>query len=172
MEEPGYEADDLIAQACQQLPEEDQIVIVSNDQDLYQLLSDRVSIFKKGDYYRADHFWNDYDIEPAMWPRIKAVAGCSSDNIKGVRRIGVATAVKYVKGVLNQGVCSEKIAESQNLIDENLKLVELPFEGTPRVQLTKDKIDLKEWQEVCNELGLEWVGDRKPGRRKRKWKHE
>ena len=41
----GYEADDLIAKTCLMLPENDEAIIITSDEDMYQLITDRVSFY-------------------------------------------------------------------------------------------------------------------------------
>ena len=43
-----------------------------------------------------------YRIKPFEWHKVKAIAGCSSDNVKGVAGVGEITAIKYLKGELKK----------------------------------------------------------------------
>jgi len=127
----GFEADDIIAAtvgidvgeagecrgkplvSCKGFPlssgwEEDQrFVIVSADEDLWQLLgrAGRVSVYNpttKVEYGYAE-FCSQWGIVPVQWSIVKALAGCDSDNIDGVDGVGNKTAVKYLKGELPLG---------------------------------------------------------------------
>jgi 5''-3'' exonuclease (including N-terminal domain of PolI) len=73
----GYEADDLIAYIALMNPKEE-FTIVSTDQDLYQLLSDKVRIYNiitKQFFTRAD-FEAKFSLHPCMYREIKAISGC------------------------------------------------------------------------------------------------
>jgi len=79
LSQEGYEADDLIAAVVYGLFPKETAVIVSSDQDLYQLLSDRVNIWKpipKKLYTKKD-FQKDYSLDPVQWASVKAIAGCT-----------------------------------------------------------------------------------------------
>jgi DNA polymerase-1 len=112
---------------------------VSRDQDLYQLLSPSVCLFDplSNGGMTEPQFRDKYGLPPSEWAEVKALAGCSSDNITGASRIGEATAVKYLRGDLHkiEGF-RRKIIEafySCGAVEQNLKLTRLPFPGTPRV---------------------------------------
>ncbi|NQU99970.1 MAG: hypothetical protein HQ538_04480, partial [Parcubacteria group bacterium] len=78
--EEGYEADDLIACITKAQQEED-IVIVSSDSDLYQLLSPKTSqyLVNKKEIFTNEAFITKYGIQPHDWDLIKAIGGCNSD---------------------------------------------------------------------------------------------
>ena len=98
MEMEGYEADDLIATIVKKLPDVD-ILIVTGDKDLSQLLSPRVSIWDpmKDKYIDLAQFKNDFGIEPAKLLDVMALAGDTADNIPGVPGIGPKTALKLIR---------------------------------------------------------------------------
>lgn len=123
----GFESDDLIAYICKNWQFK-YFTVVSSDEDLYQLLSPTVTIYKP----RAKKFFSDsqyrktYGIKPSQWVDVKAIAGCKSDNVKGVEGIGEKTAVEFLKGNLSKGKKYEAIMYSYHKIKRNLDLVELP----------------------------------------------
>ena len=94
------EGDDLIGIIADTLSQEDsnKIVIVSSDQDLYQLISTNVSQYdpiKKKHFTLAD-FVTKYGIQPEKWVEVKALMGDDHDDIPGVPGIGEKTAVKLM----------------------------------------------------------------------------
>lgn len=109
---PGYEADDCIGTLAKRLSQHGDVLILSGDQDLLQLVSEnvRVAIMKKGlgNYrvYDPDTLWEEKRITPAQVIDLKAFMGDASDNYPGVRGIGEKTALKLlhqfgsVEGVL------------------------------------------------------------------------
>lgn len=125
----GYEADDIIAYLSKQFP----CIIVSSDEDLYQLLSKNVSMYKpfKKAYYTVSDFWGDYNgISSQLWPAVKAIAGCKGDNVIGIEGVGEKTAVRHLLGKLKMNTAAAQrilMAEINGMIEKNLKLVTLPF---------------------------------------------
>ncbi len=98
LEKEGFEADDLVATIVKKLPDID-ILIVTGDKDLSQLLSPRVSIWDpmKDEYTDLAKFKKDFGIEPAQLLDVMALAGDTADNIPGVPGIGPKTALKLIK---------------------------------------------------------------------------
>lgn len=151
----GFESDDImasIAKHCQ-----DSIVLVTEDADLYQCLRPNVSIYspRKKLTMTYDRFKSQYGILPPEWATIKAMAGCPGDEIPGIRGVGEKTALRFWKGERKriQNI-SRKIQNSMDLINRNMSLVQLPFEGCPQYPLRKDHISKEGWLEVCDELGM------------------
>lgn len=157
----GLEADDLIASICLfPGPQDDQLyTIVSNDHDLYQLLCDRVQIYelRKGCTYTNKDFVSQYKISPLFWVHVKAMAGCSSDDVPGIRGVGEATACQYMCTYQEMGESHAKIdsLEGKEIIKRNLPLVRLPFSGTPKLSLNwAVRPSFKEWLAFCRENGF------------------
>ncbi len=153
----GYEADDIIAQIIKQNPKEE-IVIISADEDLYQLLSDTVTIYsiKKKREYTNKNLWKDYRITPIEWGTVKAIAGCSTDDVPGVPSVGEATACKYLTKQLPKTYKAFKVIEdNKKLIEFNKQLVVLPLKGTPKVSLVdKDDLDVKKFITISQRYGF------------------
>ena len=115
----GFEADDLIgtmAIAAQQAGFE--VVIVSGDKDLMQLVSPHISMFDPG----KDQWFREAEVE-ARWGvpadqviQILGLAGDSSDNIPGVPKIGEKTAAQLI----------QKFGDIDNLLN-NLDAVPQPM---------------------------------------------
>lgn len=93
LEVVGYEADDIIATVVKNNPDME-IVIVSPDKDLRQLITDRVLTFDPmfNTTYNHDAFVKAYGFEPAHLQVYHALVGDTSDNIPGVAGIGDKTA--------------------------------------------------------------------------------
>lgn len=125
----GYEGDDIIAYYAKKYTNK-QIIIVSTDKDLYQLLTKNVSIYnpKTHAIYTVQDFTTEYGIKPNKWTKVKAIAGDPSDNIKGIAKVGEKTALKYVKGQLKTTTKAyDNIRLGWDEVNENMKLVELPY---------------------------------------------
>lgn len=135
----GFEADDIIARIVQSCFTED-FMVVSSDEDLYQLLdNDRVKMYKirSKTVYTERSLLEEYECRPKDWASVKAIAGCKSDEIPGVPNVGYKTAVKFLRG--NLKVTTKAFAdirkEMSGIIKRNEALVTLPLKGTPFVKV-------------------------------------
>ncbi|MFP4249682.1 MAG: DNA polymerase I [Armatimonadota bacterium] len=95
----GYEADDVIGTLAKRAAEKGhQVVIVTGDRDLLQLVDDNIEVvatlrgIKDTRRYDREKVREDYDLEPRQLIDLKALAGDSSDNIPGVAGIGDRSA--------------------------------------------------------------------------------
>jgi len=99
-EAPGYEADDIIGTMAQNLDDDTEVLIISSDRDLLQLINDKVKVklLKTKDYLLLDefNFIKEYGIEPNKVIDLKGLQGDVSDNIPGVKGIGEKTALKLL----------------------------------------------------------------------------
>ena len=102
-EQDHFEADDIIGYCATALsPDFDAIEIFSNDHDLLQLLSPKVTqiISKKGlsevEVFTPDSMREKLGFGPEQMPDYKGLVGDASDNIPGVPGIGDKTAVKLL----------------------------------------------------------------------------
>jgi 5'-3' exonuclease len=103
----NYEADDCIAFYCLS-NEKEEITILSNDRDLTQLVSDNVNlkflnnsqIIKKGDKIKFEkHMVPVENIKV-----IKIICGDSSDNISGIKGVGIKTVINTVPEILEKNI--------------------------------------------------------------------
>ena len=121
------EADDLIAELCSAFPRNEDIVVMTKDRDLYQLLEHpnvRIHNFTK--FITVEDFESEYGIEPKQFLDLKSLAGDKSDNIPGIKGVGPKTAAKW----LRKYGCIEDIP--LDLIDE------------------ESKESLKLWKRICS----------------------
>ena len=93
----GYEADDIIATMVKKFEPESEIVIVSNDRDLWQLADRKVLIMlptTKGtaEWLGSAEVKSRLGFEPSLIADYKGLRGDTSDNIPGVYGIGEKTA--------------------------------------------------------------------------------
>ncbi len=91
----GYEADDLIAAyACHVRDAGGEVVIVSSDKDLMQLVGDRVSMFDPMKNLRigAPEVAEKFGVTPDKVVDVQALCGDSVDNVPGAPGIGIKTA--------------------------------------------------------------------------------
>lgn len=154
----GYEADDIIASIVRHsLPAVDEAIIISGDQDLYQLLQPNVTIWhpSRRQTITLQSFRKEYKISPTEWKTVKALSGCSSDNIKGIHGVGEKTAIKYIRNELPKNSKSLKIIlENADVKERNLQLVELPYAGTKKFNLVDDAQDTAGWERITQRFGM------------------
>jgi len=95
IELPGYEADDVIATyACQIRDKGGEVVIVSSDKDLMQLVGDQVSMLDtmKGVRIGREQVIEKFGVGPERVVDVQALCGDSVDNVPGAPGIGIKTA--------------------------------------------------------------------------------
>ena len=91
------EADDVIAYICR-MPslKEDIKIIVSMDKDFYQLCDEKTLLFKpiQNEYINTKRIVEKFDIHPNNFAIARAIDGDKSDNIEGVKGVGLKTIAK------------------------------------------------------------------------------
>ncbi len=152
---PGLEADDVIASVCKDY-KDNEIVIVTTDQDLYQLLTDTTCILnaQTAKFFTKADFKKKYGIDPIQWKKVKCF-GCSTDGVPGLPGVGEKTIIKYLKGELKPHLQTyQKIKDPANydLIMRNKKLVVLPFKGTPHFRIN--------FENRATKKGLKFIGEK------------
>jgi len=138
----GIEADDIIARICKTYPNR-QVVILSNDNDLWQLLSKNHYMYsvKSKRKYTAEDFEGEWGLPPGRWAEVKAIAGCSGDKVKGVPGVGNKSAAQYLKGALKEHYKTYKNITStagKRIAKYNKFLVTLPLPATDYFRLSKE----------------------------------
>jgi DNA polymerase-1 len=152
---PNTEADDLIASYVAQWSGE--AVIATNDKDILQLVSDRVSIYStnKADLVDkatfallgVDAVRAKWGVEPGQIGDVLALTGDTSDNIPGVDGVGQKTAAALIRqfgsveAVLAhpEQIASERVrerilAQKQRVIDNRMMVsldLDLPLPVPP-----------------------------------------
>jgi len=131
----GYEADDCMGTLAEHYSEQGEVIILTGDQDILQLLKGNisVSILKKGygNYalYQEASFLEEKGITPEQMIDLKALMGDSSDNYPGVKGIGEKTALKLlqahesIEGILENLPTLTK--GQRNKIEQDLDMLHL-----------------------------------------------
>ncbi len=99
-EREGFEADDVIATIAKKAVKENvEVIIVSGDKDMYQLIDDNIKIFdyKKDDIIDEKKAIVRFGFKPKQIVDFIGLAGDNTDNIPGVEGIGKVTAIKLVE---------------------------------------------------------------------------
>jgi len=156
----GIEADDIIAQVVIDQPlGKDYVphIIVSSDNDLYQMLAlaDMFFLDKKTLFTKKD-FVDKYNIQPSEWLEVKALVGDTSDNIPGIKGVGVKTAIKYLKGTVRNMNMVFTIQDNAAQINLNEILMKVPHSKTEPVPIKKSKINMFQFEQVCMENGFQF----------------
>lgn len=100
----NYEADDIIGTMARRAAEQDvDVLILTGDRDMFQLISDRIRIlYTKGGptpetvIYGVPELQERYSLAPEQFVDLKALIGDNSDNIPGVAGVGEKTAIKFL----------------------------------------------------------------------------
>lgn len=154
----GYEADDVIASVCTTLSKQHDVVIVSADKDLYQLLGPRVSLWKPQakKLYTQEHLAREFfGLTANQWFAVKAIAGCPGDGVVGVTGVGEITAAKYLRGLLKATTKAYKTIEDQQSVwTKNELLVKLPYPECPEFEMVEDDLSSERWAGVLKLLGM------------------
>ena len=142
---PGIEADDMISVFSEFFSKclmYDQVLIATRDRDLWQLITDKVFIYDPYDrtIINQDDVEDQFGLSPKGIAEIKALAGDSSDNIKGIDGVGDKKALKFlteyggisglmsvdaVKGLKKQKISSRVLNDSEDM-ELSYQLVKLP----------------------------------------------
>jgi len=143
---PGVEADDLIgilSSAFDQTGSYDEVVIMSQDHDLHQLIRGRVKFYEpvKKQYITPDFVREKFSgFGPDDLTQIMALTGDGGDDIPGINGIGDVYAVKFLKEFgslealldpanddrLKTSKRGQSIIDGRDIIRKALKLVTVP----------------------------------------------
>ena len=150
-ESDGLEADDIIGSLCQTKNPNDDYIIISRDHDLYQLLNKNIDMYDyiSKEITTTESFQEKYNIDPIQYGMVKAIAGCKSDTVPGIPRIGEKSAIKYLNDTIKYtSKIYAKIEMGNDIIERNKPLVILPFDGTPKFEVVRDNISFESLIEV------------------------
>ncbi|CAM3889756.1 DNA polymerase I [Deinococcus frigens] len=176
LEEPGYEADDVIASLTRKAEGNGmQVRIVTSDRDAYQLLDDHVRVITND--FRLigpDEVLEKYGVTVRQWVDYRALTGDASDNIPGAKGIGPKTASKLLQdygtlekvyqaahaGTVEPKGTREKLLASEQNVQFSHQLscmvTDLPLDvefGTGRLPGNPARLS-----ELLNELELHAIG--------------
>ena len=125
----SYEADDIIGTLAARAESEGiDTVIVSGDQDMLQLASERVRInMLKGKgvgdviSYGPEEIMERYGLKPQQIIDLKGLMGDTSDNIPGIPGVGEKTALKYLHEYGSVESLLEHTADIKGKIKEKIE---------------------------------------------------
>jgi DNA polymerase-1 len=111
LRQAGYEADDLIGALARKAEQAGyDVVIVTGDKDMFQLITPHIRIYDpvKDKWFGEAECRERFGVEPARVVEIMGLMGDATDNIPGVKGIGEKTAMKLIaqfgtiEGLLNR----------------------------------------------------------------------
>ena len=141
LEMDGFEADDLIATyAAEALKKGYEVVIVSGDKDLMQLIRPGVEFYDpmKDKFFTPEDVKEKFGVYPEQVADVQALSGDSIDNVPGVPGIGPKTAAELV----NQFGSLEGVLEHAGEIKQN-KRRETLLANLDNARISKQLVQLK-----------------------------
>ncbi len=127
LEREGFEADDIIATvaenfSCQGI----EVIIVSGDKDLMQLVNNGIKLLDsgKGKWIGPEEIKEKFGVEAQRVTEVMGLTGDSIDNIPGVRGIGEKTATALI----------QKYQTLENLFDHLNELETIGLKGASRIR--------------------------------------
>lgn len=105
IELPGFEADDVIGTMAKRFSAESwEVFCVTNDKDFFQLVDDKVKIYKTGknltegfELIDKDKVVEKFGVPPDKVIDVLAIVGDPVDNVPGIKGIGDKTAIPLVQ---------------------------------------------------------------------------
>ncbi|WP_042337928.1 5'-3' exonuclease [Bacillus andreraoultii] len=100
---PGFEADDCLGTIASEMKNKAEVVIVTGDHDILQILDNHISValLKKGighyDVETKESFIEEHGYHPQQFIDVKGLTGDTSDFYPGVRGIGPKTAERLIR---------------------------------------------------------------------------
>lgn len=142
----GEEADDVCGSlANQNYDKYDSIVLVTTDQDYYQLLNEKVCIYNsvKKEWFGIEDFKNKFELtSSSQWIDRGALLGDKGDTIIGLDGCGEVKSLKFIKqfGSLNNFIsCAEEetkeLREKYN--DDLISLCEAVYAKNEKTKIDK-----------------------------------
>ncbi|MGQ9708793.1 MAG: 5'-3' exonuclease H3TH domain-containing protein, partial [bacterium] len=152
----GVEADDVIGTLAQKAKAQGiEVVIVSSDKDMLQLVDNLIVVFEpwKERFYSSKDVKERLGIRPEQVPDFLALAGDAVDNVPGVPGIGPKRAlsllVKYgsLKAALEQ---DEKLRKYQELVRLSMDLVRINTSAPVAISLEELRLVEPDWRKISS----------------------
>lgn len=142
LEKINYEADDIIATMAKRFEKlGKQVLIVSSDKDLMQLVGENIFMFDamKNKLIGVNEVKEKFAVGPEQVLDVLSLMGDASDNVPGVRGIGPKTAAELI---IEYGTL-ENLLENLDKIKQE-KRRQMLMDGVEKARLSKELITLKE----------------------------
>jgi len=142
LDQPGMEADDLIASYARYAENHGwDVLIASSDKDMAQLVSPHIRLYDpfKQKILNEESIKELWGVAPSCTPDIQALAGDPSDNVPGIPGIGIKTATKWIQ---HFGSLEALLARPQELLNATKQA--LLEEYKDQVKLCRDLVLLND----------------------------
>ena len=181
-EQPGFEADDLLAtMAVTAADHGDDVIIVTGDRDIYQMVKDphiRVLYNRRGvsDYALYDEagIVERTGVTAELYPQYAALRGDPSDNLPGVPGVGEKTAAKLINkyggldGIFEHvdeqtPKLRSNLAEHEERARRNFQAMVLRIDAPVSIDVTDlswGEVDVEEVQRIFDFLEFSSLYDR------------
>ena len=139
----GYEADDLIGTLAVQAEQAGyDVVIVTGDKDMFQLLTSHVRIYDpvKSKWIGEAECRDRFGVEPARVVEVMGLMGDTTDNIPGVKGIGEKTATKLI---VQFGTIEELLRRVEEVTPARIKALLIEQAENARLSRTLATIDTR-----------------------------
>ncbi len=139
LQKEGYEADDILATAAERFASPQmQVVLISRDKDLFQVVADHVVLYDpmKDEQLDAAAIAAAKGYTPAQAVDIQTLAGDSIDNIPGIAGVGPKTAVRLIAQYGSLEAVLQHADEQTPKLRKNL------LAGAETIPLTKKLVTL------------------------------
>lgn len=146
----GYEADDLIATYARQSVEKGfDVVIVSADKDLMQLIEPHVEFYDsmKDKFFTPEDVKIKFGVYPEKMIDVQSLAGDSTDNVPGVPGIGLKTAAELI----NTFGSLDEVLSRASEIKQN-KRRETILANIENAQISRQLVTLKKDVDVLKDI--------------------
>jgi len=156
----GLESDDLMAWAAKELTKrKENGVIITSDGDLCQCITPYVHWYDpmKRLYLDPKSFEKRKGVTPVQYAMVKALGGCSTDNVPGIKGVSEQSAIDYLFGRIPthyKKYESIKTAESNGDIEKWKELVILPHYKTKPFNIQKPQYNIKVFFEFCEKYEI------------------
>jgi len=150
LEREGYEADDVMASLARRAEKKDMdVVLVTGDKDLLQLVNDRIKVLdpRRGGedevLYDEQGVRRRFGLEPGQIVDFMSLKGDASDNVPGVPGIGDKTAQKIIE---EYGNLDSALQAAEQMDNKRVRKGLLEHAGQAR--LSRDLVRLKDGLKV------------------------
>ncbi len=153
----GFEADDLIATIAHQLAEQDfQVVVVSRDKDLRQIVTGKVVLYdmQADSFMDAQGVEKEYGYTPAQAVEVQTLTGDSTDNIPGIPGVGEKTAAKLVRQYGSADAVLQHLDELTPKLRENFQKAGAFLPVSRRLVTLRNDVPLELDMEHCRFKGI------------------
>jgi len=134
-----YEADDILGMISKYCQENDmEMIIVSTDKDLYQLLDTNICILspRERDVIDLNWLYDKYKLTPSQWIELKMLMGDRGDNIPGIDRVGEVTALRLMQQYHSIDNIYQHIGQLKPQLQESLR------NGSSRLPLVRELVTI------------------------------